>query len=66
MILDEILDHRVGGTETMHQDAFIVSKLREETKGYYQRLENSDSVERWLNDMGDNESCKGILPIAAS
>ena len=35
-------------------------------KGDYQSMGNSYSVEIWINDMGENERCKEILPIAAS
>ena len=39
---------------------------REETKGDYQRLVKTYSVERWINYMAENEICKGMIHIAYS
>ena len=54
VLFDEIMDHRVDGTDTMHQDASVVSnnggkRRRETTKGW-----EIDSVERWIKNMGGN------------
>ena len=35
-------------------------------KGEFQSLVNYDSVERWINGMGEHEICKEMLPVSAS
>ena len=37
----------------------------EETDGDYQRLVNSDSVEIFINNIGEHERLKVMLPIEA-
>ena len=66
MLFDEILYNRVDGTDIMNLDAFILKKRRKKTKVDYQRMEQYYSVEIWINDMGDNERCKEMIPIADS
>ena len=47
VLFDDIVDHRVDRTNTMHHDAFILWNIgREETKGDQQSLGNYFSVER--------------------
>ena len=47
VLFDDIVNHRVDGTETMHQDTFIISNNgMEETKKDYQKMGNYYSAER--------------------
>ena len=52
MIFYEILDHRVDGTETMHQDDFIISKRggkrqKDTTKGWEILIQWKDGSTTW-------------------
>ena len=42
----------------------LFQKWREDTNRDHQRLQNYDSVERWIDDMVDHERYKLMLPTA--